>query len=159
MSATAYVAPLSQEDSDDIYSWDDVSPSPSLNHSIPIGWEKIGLRGQVFVSETNDTVIIALKGTSPPYYPGPKETTDKDRDNDNLLFSCCCGDSKYFYSPVCSCASCPSPISSSSSQSSSISTPASYSEALLLQDIPILQPKQHTCNKTCQSENRKQHLK
>lgn len=147
MSAAAYVPPKSQTDVNDLSLWSDVSISSYPNNSIPVGWEMIGLRGQVFVSETNDTVVIAFKGTSPPYYPGPKDTTDLDRENDNLLFSCCCGDSKYFYNPICSCICSPS----SSSTCPTSSTIESFSPL----DTPVFQSQHHACNKTCQAENLK----
>lgn len=35
-----------------------------FNHSDTFGWKKDGLRGHVFTDSTNDTVIVAFKGTS-----------------------------------------------------------------------------------------------
>ncbi|KAL0066424.1 hypothetical protein AAF712_006466 [Marasmius tenuissimus] len=51
------------------------------NTSFPVGWEdpENGFRGQVFISSTNSTVILSIKGTT---LQGP--TSKKDKFNDNL---------------------------------------------------------------------------
>lgn len=87
----------------------------------PFGWEPEddGLRGHVFVSTDNSTVIISIKGTSASGVGGGP-TVGKDKLNDNLLFrfvmqlyllhhlmstscSCCCARVGPTWSPVCGC--------------------------------------------------------
>ncbi|KAJ7500533.1 Alpha/Beta hydrolase protein, partial [Mycena galericulata] len=74
------------------------------NASIPLGWEPDAdsLRGYVFVSDDNSTVIISVKGGSPPLI-GEGPTGVKDKLNDNLLFSCCCARVGAMWSTVCDC--------------------------------------------------------
>jgi len=50
------------------YDWVDVNGPWNL--SSDFGWEKNGLRGHVFASEGNETIIISLKGTSPAVFLG-----------------------------------------------------------------------------------------
>ncbi|KIW66631.1 hypothetical protein PV04_05946 [Phialophora macrospora] len=81
--------------------WEDVSQG--YNRSTPFGWEGDGLRGHIFANEGNETVIISLKGTSPAVFDGDGTTT-RDKMNDNLFFSCCCGQGgSYFWHQVCDC--------------------------------------------------------
>ena len=83
--------------------WYDVSDSWD---STPFGWlpEEDGMRGHVFVSTDNSTVIIAIKGTSAPWLAGGGgPTVVKDKKNDNLLFSCCCARVGPTWATVCDC--------------------------------------------------------
>ena len=48
--------------------WIDVDGAWNLTSDF--GWEKNGLRGHVFASEGNETIIISLKGTSPAVFLG-----------------------------------------------------------------------------------------
>ena len=60
--------------------------------SDPHGWgpDDDALRGHIFVSSDNTTVIISIKGTSAGWLVGGGgPTVAKDKRNDNLLFSCC----------------------------------------------------------------------
>ncbi|KTW25917.1 hypothetical protein T552_03191 [Pneumocystis carinii B80] len=67
-------------------------------------WNKTALHGHVFIDDQNKTVIIALKGTSPELFGVYDPTTGiKDKINDNLLFSCCCGRVSWIWTPVCNC--------------------------------------------------------
>jgi len=50
------------------FDWIDVNGPWNL--SSDFGWEKNGLRGHVFASEGNETIIISLKGTSPAVFLG-----------------------------------------------------------------------------------------
>jgi putative lipase involved disintegration of autophagic bodies len=74
---------------------------------MPVGWEPDddGFRGYVFAMEDNSTVVLTIKGTSVDSVPiidgGP--TVEKDKSNDNLLFSCCCARVSRTWSPVCDC--------------------------------------------------------
>ena len=83
--------------------WED--PGPPFNLSSSFGWEGDGLRGHVFADETNSTIVLSLKGTSPAVFDGA-ETTTNDKENDNLFFSCCCGQGgQYLWLKVCDCMS------------------------------------------------------
>ncbi|KAJ3279382.1 putative lipase atg15, partial [Rhizoclosmatium sp. JEL0117] len=82
--------------------WVDIPP---YNLSDRFGWTSDGIRGYVFADDTNDLLVIALKGTSlsvPIVGGGP--TAPRDKFNDNMMFSCCCGKVKSNWSPVCECA-------------------------------------------------------
>jgi len=75
----------------------------SFNYTDDFGWDNDGLRGHVFADENNMTVIIGVKGTSPAVFDG-SETTTNDKINDNLFFSCCCGQGgQYQWKQVCEC--------------------------------------------------------
>ncbi|KAI0255131.1 alpha beta-hydrolase [Lactifluus subvellereus] len=70
----------------------------------PVGWEPDddGLRGYVFATDDNSTVVLSIKGTSPRLVGGGP-TADKDKLNDNLLFSCCCARINWSWTTVCDC--------------------------------------------------------
>ncbi|KAI9820288.1 MAG: putative lipase atg15 [Pycnora praestabilis] len=73
------------------------------NYTDSFGWEDDGLRGHIFADETNSTIVMALKGTSPAVFDGA-ETTTNDKVNDNLFFSCCCAQGgNYAWRQVCDC--------------------------------------------------------
>ncbi|KAI9848366.1 MAG: putative lipase atg15, partial [Thelocarpon superellum] len=78
--------------------WEDVGQG--YNSSADFGWQSDGLRGHVFADESNTTIIVALKGTSPAVFDGA-ETTTNDKVNDNLYFGCCCAQG--FWTKVCDC--------------------------------------------------------
>ena len=70
----------------------------------PVGWEPDddGFRGYVFATDDNSTVVLSIKGTSAQWVDrGP--TTEKDKLNDNLLFSCCCARINWSWTTVCDC--------------------------------------------------------
>jgi len=71
---------------------------------MPVGWEPDddGFRGYVFATEDNSTVVLTIKGTSIPIVGGGP-TIEKDKVNDNLLFSCCCARVSRTWTPVCDC--------------------------------------------------------
>ncbi|KAN0123698.1 alpha/beta-hydrolase [Lactarius tabidus] len=71
---------------------------------MPVGWEPDddGFRGYVFATNDNSTVALTIKGTSVPIIGGGP-TIEKDKLNDNLLFSCCCARVSSTWSPVCDC--------------------------------------------------------
>ncbi|OCL05781.1 alpha/beta-hydrolase [Glonium stellatum] len=95
MAANAYILePNSGE-------WEDVGCG--FNYTEDFGWESDGLRGHIFADTTNSTIVIGLKGTSPAVFDG-SETTTNDKINDNLFFSCCCGQGgQYLWKQVCEC--------------------------------------------------------
>ena len=81
--------------------WEDVGGG--FNYTEDFGWESDGLRGHIFADTENSTVVIGLKGTSPAVFDG-SETTTNDKINDNLFFSCCCGQGgQYWWRQVCDC--------------------------------------------------------
>lgn len=81
--------------------WEDVGCG--FNYTEDFGWEQDGLRGHIFADTTNSTIVIGLKGTSPALFDG-SETTTNDKLNDNLFFSCCCGQGgQYLWRQVCEC--------------------------------------------------------
>lgn len=96
MAADAYVEGEGQTE------WTDVGDP--FNRSADFGWHSDGLRGHIFADETNSTIVIGLKGTSPAVFDGDGTTT-KDKINDNLFFSCCCGQQgQWTWHQVCDCA-------------------------------------------------------
>lgn len=81
--------------------WEDVKGG--FNYTEDFGWESDGLRGHIFADTTNETVVIGLKGTTPALFDG-SDTTTNDKINDNLFFSCCCGQGgQYLWRQVCDC--------------------------------------------------------
>lgn len=108
MSSNAYVRFPKSDDEKKKLDWIDVGRPwvPDDEHdSINFGWNESGLRGHVFVSENNKTVVISIKGTSGAGIPGggSDETTAADKTNDNLLFLCCCARVSYLWTTVCDC--------------------------------------------------------
>ena len=94
MTSDAYILDPRQPD------WRNISFG--FNFTCRFGWEEDGLRGHVFATEDNSTVVVAFKGTT---IDPREETPAKDRINDNRLFGCCCAaQTPYFYSPVCNCS-------------------------------------------------------
>ena len=70
----------------------------------PVGWEPDddGFRGYIFATDDNSTVVLSIKGTSAQWVDkGP--TTERDKLNDNLLFSCCCARINWSWTTVCDC--------------------------------------------------------
>lgn len=95
MAQNAYVPVLGTGD------WMEVGPG--YNYTDDFGWESDGLRGHIFADETNRTIVIGLKGTSPAVFDGA-DTTGNDKLNDNLFGSCCCGQGgQYLWKQVCDC--------------------------------------------------------
>ncbi|KAM5457613.1 putative lipase atg15 [Microsporum audouinii] len=83
--------------------WLSLGQHSPWKHSNRFGWENDGLRGHIYADKGNSTIIIALKGTSAALFDG-EETTTNDKINDNLFFSCCCGQGgQYFWRQVCDC--------------------------------------------------------
>ncbi|KAJ5569680.1 lipase atg15 [Penicillium hispanicum] len=75
----------------------------NLNYSSSFGWKGDGLRGHIYADKANSTIVISLKGTSPALFDGAGTTTN-DKENDNLFFSCCCGQGgSYLWRQVCDC--------------------------------------------------------
>ncbi|KAH7059683.1 Alpha/Beta hydrolase protein [Linnemannia elongata] len=82
--------------------WYDLEGNWSVNSTF--GWEEDGVRGHVFSSADNSTLIIAIKGTSAAILGGGGPTATRDKINDNLLFSCCCAKVDRTWRGVCDCS-------------------------------------------------------
>jgi lipase ATG15 len=81
--------------------WLDVDDQ--YNSSVPFGWGDSGIRGHVFSDDTNSTIILAVKGTTVAMFEG-NGTSGHDKENDNLMGSCCCGQGgSYLWRKVCDC--------------------------------------------------------
>jgi len=98
MAANAYVEQPGTGD------WKDVNGGYNRTDDDGFGWQGDGLRGYLFIDEKNTTIVIGLKGTSLAIWDGDGTTTN-DKENDNLFFSCCCGQQgSTFARQVCDCA-------------------------------------------------------
>jgi lipase ATG15 len=98
MTANAYV------DHPETGDWKDVNGGFNRTDDFGFGWEGDGLRGYLYIDESNSTVVIGLKGTTLAIWDGDGTTTN-DKENDNLFFSCCCGQQgSSFARQVCDCA-------------------------------------------------------
>jgi len=82
--------------------WRDVGGG--FNESAPFGWQNDGIRGYIYANEDASIVAISFKGGTPQYAWFGGETSRNDRDNVNLLFSCCCAQGSFLSRQVCSCA-------------------------------------------------------
>lgn len=98
MAANAYVEKPGSGD------WKDVNGGFNRTDDDGFGWDSDGLRGYLYMDESNSTVVIGLKGTTLAIWDGDGTTTN-DKENDNLFFSCCCGQqSSGLPRQVCDCA-------------------------------------------------------
>lgn len=83
--------------------WYDLGGNWSVSH--PFGWQppyEDGFRGHIFATPDNSTVVVSIKGTSAGLIGGGP-TKQKDKLNDNLLFSCCCARVGWSWTTVCDC--------------------------------------------------------
>ncbi|KAI9486961.1 MAG: Alpha/Beta hydrolase protein [Benjaminiella poitrasii] len=80
--------------------WYDIAPPWQLNNSF--GWDSDGIRGHVYSNDDDSLVVISIKGTSAGLWTGGP-TGEKDKLNDNMLFSCCCARISRAWTPVCDC--------------------------------------------------------
>ncbi|CAO3682500.1 unnamed protein product [Umbelopsis ramanniana] len=94
MTNNAYSDPNTRED------WYDLGTKWNVSSSF--GWESDGLRGHVFGDADNTTFVLSFKGTSAGLWTGGP-TGEKDKFNDNLLFSCCCARVSRAWRTVCDC--------------------------------------------------------
>lgn len=98
MAANAYVE---QPETGD---WKDVNGGFNRTDDHGFGWDNDGLRGYLYIDESNSTVVIGIKGTTLAIWDG-EGTTTNDKENDNLFFSCCCGQqASGLARQVCDCA-------------------------------------------------------
>ena len=79
--------------------------SNMFNPVLSFGWEPDsgGIRGHVFATSDNSTVVVSIKGTSAAVFGGGGPTAKKNKFNDNLLFSCCCARIDWTWTTVCGC--------------------------------------------------------
>lgn len=73
------------------------------NVSTSFGWLENGIRGHVFATPDNSSIVVSIKGTSSLFVGGGSGTNHNDKKNDNLLFSCCCARVDWSWSTVCDC--------------------------------------------------------
>ncbi|KAI1002584.1 putative lipase atg15 [Podosphaera aphanis] len=98
MSANAYLRKLGPGDKENIHG------GFNRGTTTGFGWDGDGLQGYIYADETNSSVVIGFKGTTMAIWGGAG-TTKNDKENDNLFFSCCCGQQgNAFYRQVCDCA-------------------------------------------------------
>jgi len=95
MALDCYVDPERQ-------GWVDIGDDWEVDSEI--GWLEAGLRGYIFASEDQKTVVIGIKGTSLKLFgTGGGPTGNNDKLNDNKMFSCCCGKVDRTWWGVCGC--------------------------------------------------------
>ncbi|KAJ3411444.1 putative lipase atg15 [Chytridiales sp. JEL 0842] len=99
-------------------------PIPGYNVTDRFGWTSDGIRGYVFVDEENEVVVVAVKGTSLTTPIGGGPTSPRDKFNDNMMFSCCCGKAGWSWTPICDCAT-----SSTTCTTSCLLTQSSFSDS------------------------------
>ncbi|TIB65665.1 hypothetical protein E3P78_00535 [Wallemia ichthyophaga] len=96
LAQNAYVTPSDE-------SW--IPPPSPLTTVESFGWRNSddGLRGHIFASSDNSSVVVSIKGTSAGLIGGGGPSAKNDKFNDNLLFSCCCARVSWTWTPVCDC--------------------------------------------------------
>ncbi|KAF9544041.1 putative lipase atg15 [Mortierella hygrophila] len=95
MALDCYIDPKRQ-------GWVDIGDNWDV--STEIGWLEAGLRGYIFASEDQKTIVIGIKGTSLKLFgTGGGPTGNNDKLNDNKMFSCCCGKVDRTWWGVCGC--------------------------------------------------------
>ncbi|EST09891.1 Lipase, class 3 [Kalmanozyma brasiliensis GHG001] len=99
ITVLAFAKMASAAYSNDTSDWDGMGGFDPTNS---FGWEGDGIRGHIFTTHDNDTIVVALKGTSNVFLGGG-DTARRDKTNDNLLFSCCCARVSWSWSTVCDC--------------------------------------------------------
>lgn len=100
LAANAYV-PIPHEGD-----WSEVNGTHegSWDHSKDgYGWDDDGIRGYVFTSLDEKTMVLSIKGTSTAVLDSGGPTAPNDKINDNLFFSCCCARVTRMWSTVCDC--------------------------------------------------------
>ncbi|KAJ3005972.1 putative lipase atg15 [Thoreauomyces humboldtii] len=116
MTSDAYLPPNATN-------WLDVG---GWNLTIGFGWDEDGVRGYVFEDE-NENVVLAYKGTSTAIFGiGGGGTSKRDKYNDNMMFSCCCGKAGVTWRAVCDCCTSKSSCNSTCVSQESRTYEASY---------------------------------
>ncbi|KAJ3302856.1 putative lipase atg15 [Blyttiomyces sp. JEL0837] len=77
---------------------------PPWNVTDRFGWESDGIRGYVFTDDAKELIVVSLKGTSLLTPISGGQTAPRDKYNDNMMFSCCCGKAGWSWTPICDCA-------------------------------------------------------
>ncbi|RKP16563.1 alpha/beta-hydrolase, partial [Rozella allomycis CSF55] len=75
--------------------------TPPPTTGIGFGWNETSVRGYLFENKERTEAIIAIKGTSLPFFGG--DTAKNDKYTDNFIFSCCCAKVDRTWRPVCNC--------------------------------------------------------
>ncbi|KAH6562539.1 hypothetical protein BASA50_001818 [Batrachochytrium salamandrivorans] len=99
-------------------------PVPGWNVTGSFGWNTGGIRGYVFSDDTEDTLIIVIKGTSLATPVGSGPTAKLDKLNDNMMFSCCCAKGGWEWTPICNC-----PISTTECSNSCLLKESSFDDS------------------------------
>jgi lipase ATG15 len=88
---------------------------PGWNNTDGFGWVEDGIRGYVFSTydpdgknykdghDRDEIIAISIKGTSPNAFGIGGPTSSRDKFNDNMMFSCCCGRVDRTWFPICDC--------------------------------------------------------
>lgn len=95
MAASSYLLP-------DTPDW---VPIDGYKTNASFGWNDDGLRGYIYTTEEEDSVIVSFKGTTASFLGIGGETAPNDKTNDNHMFSCCCAHVDFSWSPTCNCFS------------------------------------------------------
>ncbi|KAI8923234.1 Alpha/Beta hydrolase protein [Entophlyctis helioformis] len=66
------------------------TPVPGWNVTGRFGWRDGGIRGYLFIDETEEILVIVIKGTSLSTPIGSGPTAKLDKLNDNMMFSTSC---------------------------------------------------------------------
>lgn len=81
------------------------SVGDNFNLSDKFGWKNDSIRGYIYESTDGKIKVISIKGTSLGAFGIGGPTSESDRLNDNIMFSCCCSHAfcnKCFYNGTCS---------------------------------------------------------
>ncbi|ORX53212.1 alpha/beta-hydrolase [Hesseltinella vesiculosa] len=100
LMALAIMTNNAYSDVENTTDWYDLGTPWQLNTSF--GWKTDGVRGHVFANHDDSLLVISFKGTSAGLWTGGP-TGEKDKINDNMLFSCCCARISRAWSTVCDC--------------------------------------------------------
>ncbi|KAJ3159294.1 putative lipase atg15 [Geranomyces michiganensis] len=93
MTSNSYLPPNSSV-------WLDID---NWNLTLGFGWDQDGVRGYVFEDQRGN-LVLSFKGTSTALFGiGGGGTSKRDKYNDNMMFSCCCGKAGITWRPLCDC--------------------------------------------------------
>ncbi|KAJ3169995.1 putative lipase atg15 [Geranomyces variabilis] len=93
MTSNSYLPPNSSV-------WLDID---NWNMTIGFGWDQDGVRGYVF-EDRRGNLVLSYKGTSTALFGiGGGGTSKRDKYNDNMMFSCCCGKAGVTWRSLCDC--------------------------------------------------------
>ncbi|TPX62793.1 hypothetical protein SpCBS45565_g06930 [Spizellomyces sp. 'palustris'] len=93
MTHDAYLEP-------DDKGWVDI---PGWNQTVRWKGEGKSLASYVFLDEDEEVLVIVLKGTTLATPVGGGPSSNEDKYNDNIMFSCCCAKAGWGWKPICDC--------------------------------------------------------